>query len=193
MRMVNFSHDSVTSLMTLIYLQSISHTKVVIFQNPLHIVFLFHSWYVLLGFVRNMKIFCLEDLFKVIEAGILFTETSDYFLEILWSPNIPCSQIWHLCVTYVEWFTVTFDWFPVIWCKSWRVPHVGQERLTLSGTHAFTLFGEFMISPIHYIYTLHITEFVSFRTMFTDYGLFAWISQTALSRTYFILCNHMNN
>ena len=34
----------------------------------------------------------------------------------------------------------------------------------------FTPFGEFMIIPINYIctYALYITEFVSFRTMFTD-------------------------
>ena len=44
-------------------------------------------------------------------------------------------------------------------------PHMGQEMLTLSGTHDFTPLGEFMISPIHYIY---ITEFVSLMTMFTD-------------------------
>ena len=42
---------------------------------------------------------------------------------------------------------------------------VGQEILTLSGAPDFTPFGEFMISPIHYIY---ITEFVSFRTILTD-------------------------
>ena len=42
--------------------------------------------------------------FKVIEAGIFFTETSDYFSEILWSSFNPCLQICHLCVTYVEWF-----------------------------------------------------------------------------------------
>ena len=33
------------------------------FQKPLHMVFLFNSWYVMFGFVRNMKIFCSEDLF----------------------------------------------------------------------------------------------------------------------------------
>ena len=31
--------------------------------ESLHMVFLFHSWYVMLGFVRNMKIFCSEGLF----------------------------------------------------------------------------------------------------------------------------------
>ena len=58
---------------------------------------------------------------------------------------------------------VTYDWFPVncesrIYvkcesriCESWQVPHVGQETLTLSRTPDFTHFGEFMISPIHYI------------------------------------------
>ena len=40
-----------------------------------------------------------------------------------------------------------------------------QEILTLFGTPDFTPFGEFMISPIHYI---HINEFVSLMTMYTD-------------------------
>ena len=67
-------------------------------------------------------------------------------------------------------------WFPVILGKSWWVPHVGPEMLTLSGTSDFTPFVEFMISPIHYIYTIYywggggglITECVSIRTIFTD-------------------------
>ena len=60
------------------------------------------------------------------------------------------------------------------------LPYVGQEMLTLPGTPDFTPFGEFMISLIHYIYTLYINELVSF------VGLFAWISLTAWSLTYFI-------
>ena len=32
-------------------------------QKPLHMVFLFYSRYVMLRFVRNMKIFCSEGLF----------------------------------------------------------------------------------------------------------------------------------
>ena len=51
--------------------------------------------------------------------------------------------------------------------------------LTISGTPDFTPFGEFMISPIHYTYTLYITEFVSLRTV---YGL-----MTALSWTFFLM------
>ena len=61
--------------------------------------------------------------------------------------------------------------------------------LTLSGTPDFAPFGEFMISLTHYMY---ISGFVSFRTMFTDYGLFAWISPTALSQTYFIIWAHID-
>ena len=49
------------------------------------------------------------------------------------------------------------------------VPHVGQE---VWGVHNFT-------------HSLYITEFVSLRI--NDSGLFAWISLTALSRTYFIV------
>ena len=67
---------------------------------------------------------------------------------------------WRVCSP-----TVTYDWFPVIWGKSWRVPHMGQKVLTLFGTPDFTPFGEFIIAPIHYICT---TEFVCLRTMFMD-------------------------
>ena len=67
------------------------------------------------------------------------------------------------------------------------MPHVGQEMLTLSGTPDFTPFGEFMISPIHYI---NITEFVNLRTIrlrINDSGMFAWINLTALYWTYCII------
>ena len=88
--------------------------------------------------------------FKVIESGIFFTETSDYFSDILWSSYRPCSQIWHLCVTNVEWFVSSYLWV------TWRVPHVGQEMLTLSGTPDwFHSLWEFMISRIHYIYIIY--------------------------------------
>ena len=60
--------------------------------------------------------------------------------------------------------------------------------LTLSGTHDFTPFGEFMISPIHYLYIIYY-----WICQFYDYvyglmtGLFAWISLTALPRGSFCL------
>ena len=72
----------------------------------------------------------------------------------------PC-YVLHGMVLCIVWY-----WFSVILCKSLRVPHVGQEMLNISGMpDSLLLTGEFIISPFHYIY---ITEFVSFRTMFTD-------------------------
>ena len=127
------------------------------------VTFLQYHWYVMLGFVQNMKIFCWGDLFLlVIEAGIFFTETSDYSYEILWSSNIPCSQIWHFCVTYVEgvvhqlWHMTVF--FLFFLSESWWVPHVGQEMITLFRTPDFTAFGEFISSPIHCIYITYICQ-----------------------------------
>ena len=53
-----------------------------------------------------------------------------------------------------------------------------------SDTPDFTRFGEFMILPIHYnIYTLQNWSVLCI----IDSGLFAWISVTIFSRTYFIL------
>ena len=119
--------------------------------------------------------------FKVIEAGIFFTETSDYFLEILWSSYRPCSQIWHFCVTYVEGFVHKL-WhmtgFPVNLSYTWRVPHVGQTMLTLSGTPDSLTLGSSLY--IHY-----------WKCQSKDYGyglmtvFFAWISITVLSWAYF--------
>ena len=74
------------------------------------------------------------------------------------------SHLW-MCAFYRIIVAPQQIWFPVVLCESWRVPHVGQEMLTLSRTPDFTPFGQFRLSPIHYIY---ITEFVSFRTMFMD-------------------------
>ena len=42
-------------------------------------------------------------------------------------------------------------------CKSWWLPHVGHEMLTLSWTHDFTRFGE---STIHYIYIYIIYNWI---------------------------------
>ena len=64
----------------------------------------------------------------------------------------------------------------IYWCAA--ILHVGQEMLTLSGTPDFNPFGEFMISPIHYIYMyyqIHLSVSVLYLRI-NDYGLFAWIS-----------------
>ena len=49
-----------------------------------------------------------------------------------------------------------------------QLPHLGKEMLTLSRTHDFTPFREFMISPIHYIYALHNLPVSGLYCMFTD-------------------------
>ena len=100
-----------------------------------------------------MKIFCSEDLFwfqQVIEAGIFFTETSDYFSEILWSPYKPCSQIWHFCVTFAEgfvhqlWHLTGFQLF----CVNRHGCHMWGSKLVLTrGVHDFThsLYAHYII------------------------------------------------
>ena len=68
---------------------------------------------------------------------------------------------------------------------------MGQEMVTLSGTPNFTPFGEFMISShslyIHYI--LLNLSVLGLCLWINDFGLFAWINLTALSRTYFLCYN----
>ena len=55
------------------------------------------------------------------------------------------------------------------------------------GTPDFTPFGEFMISPIRYfsLYILLNLSVLGLCLQIKDSGLFAWISLTALSQTYF--------
>ena len=103
---------------------------------------------------------------NVIGAGIFLMETS----EILWSSYRPCSQSWHLCVTYVEWF-VHYLWlmtgFPLLvvnrdGCYMWG------RKCSLFPEHLISLpLGSSWLHPF-IIYTWYITEFVSFRTMFMD-------------------------
>ena len=144
-------------------------------------LFLFHNWYVMLVFFfRNMKnsVQRIYSGFKVIEAGIFFTETSlkqghssrklQTTFRKLYGRHTYLVHQFDTSVSHMlkGLFTNCDTWSCfVILCKSWRVSHVGQDMLTLSWTPDFTSFGEFMISPIHYIY---IAEFVSSWTMFTD-------------------------
>ena len=68
-----------------------------------------------------MKMFCLEDLFllllKVIEAGIFFTETSDYFfgndMVVIQTLLTHLTIMYNICVRICS-PTVTYDWFSFI-------------------------------------------------------------------------------
>ena len=62
---------------------------------------------VLPGFVRNMKIFCSEDLFRFKSYWIRDIFHGNFkllFSEIIWSSHRPCWHIWHFYITYVEGF-----------------------------------------------------------------------------------------
>ena len=179
MRIVNFSHDSVTSVMTLISVQSKFHIYVVLLQNPLHMVFLFHSWYIMLGFIRNM-IFCSEDLFwfqSYWSRAILhenFRLLFGNYMVVIHTLFTNLTPLCHICQMVCS-LTVTCDWFPVMWNKSCRVPHVGLETPTLSGTPHFThsLYIHFILLNLSVLgLCLHIKK---------NSGWFAWIRLPALS------------
>ena len=101
--------------------------------------------------VRQNVLECLKPLDKCRQTSVEFFPRH-YQTDVIMMTS-RC-YAWHL--SHICWI-VTYE--------SWRLPHVGQEMLTVSGTPEFTSFGEFMISPIHYTY---IREFVSLRTMSTD-------------------------
>ena len=128
--------------------------------------------------------------FKVIEAEIFFMENSDYFSEILYGRH---TDLVHKFDTYVShsWSvcspTVTYNWFPVILCKSWRVPHVcgagNAHSFRNTWFHYFWGVHDFTNSYIH-LYVLLNLSVLGLCLRIDDSGLFAWISLTALSRTY---------
>ena len=110
----------------------------------------------------------------------------------------PCSQIWHLCFTYNYMLNGLFTncdiWLVSSYnfCKSWRVPHVGQEMLTLSGTPDFTTFGEFMILlHLLYMHCVLLNFVLGLCLQINDSGLFpglVWL----LSRRLILLQDFHN-
>ena len=81
-----------------------------IFQNPLHLwCFCFTVDTIFSGSLEIWQLSVQRILsgFKCIETGIFFTRTSDWLQEIILSSYRPCTQIWHLRVTYV-WYVELF-------------------------------------------------------------------------------------
>ena len=172
MRIVNFSHDSMTRVMTDFPVVNFAYSSSNIPESPAYGVFV--SQFICYArvcskcdFLFWFQSYWSRDILhgnfslllgnSVVVIQTLFTNLTHQIKSNL------CNICW-----MVGSVTVTYDWCPFIWGKSWRVLHVRQEMFTLSGTPDFTPFGEFMISPIHCIHiTPYITEFVSFRTMFT--------------------------
>ena len=103
--------------------------------------------------------------------------------KLNWSRDILHGNVRHFCVTHVEgfvhqlWHMTCF----IILGKSWRVPHVGQDMLTLSWTHVFPHLGSSWFHPF-IIYTLLTLSVL---------GLCLWINLHGLVRLFcFWLISH---
>ena len=102
-----------------IWLWSRMIRKIYIFCFVISLVFLFYSWYVILGCVRNMMIFCSEDLFwfqiywsrDILHRNFrLLFGNSMVVIQTLFTNSTPlCNICWRVCS-----LTVTYDWFAVI-------------------------------------------------------------------------------
>ena len=108
--------------------------------------------------------------FKVIEAW-----SSDDIQTLI--TNLTLLSVSHVCwkglfTNCDTWLGMTHDCFPVILCKSWRVPHVGQYSFWK------TLFHSFIIYTLLNLSVLLINDWLMT-------GLFAWISPTILSQNLF--------
>ena len=135
---------------------------------------------------RNIKIFCSEDLFwfqSYWNRDILHRN-----FRLLFGNSMVVIQTLFTNLTLLSHIrspTVAHDWFAVVLCKSWRVPCVGQEMFTLSGNLISLPLGSSWLHPF-IIYTLLDVSVLGLCLRIGDSGLSAWISLTALSRTYFI-------
>ena len=119
MRVVNFSHEAWWLWFPY---SPCSILIVVIFQNPC-------IWI----FSEDLVWFQSMD---ILHGNRLLFGNSMVVMHTLFIHLTPLC--WRVCSP-----TVTYDWFLVIVRNSWRVPHVGQELLTLPETPDFTPFGEF--------------------------------------------------
>ena len=137
MRMVNFSHDFDFLIVNFPYLSSN------ISESPAYGVFFCLTVnYVTLGLVQNMKMFGSEDLFwfqsdwnKDIPHGLHFG-SSMVAIQTLFTNLTP---LCHICLMICS-LTMTYDWFPVVLCKSWRVLCSFRNTWfhSLWGVHDFT-------------------------------------------------------
>ena len=97
-------------------------------------------------------------------------------LTLLWHIHV----CWRVCSP-----TVIFDWFPVILRISWRVPHVGQEMLTPSGTPHFTPLGVHDFTHSLYIHYILLNLSVL--------GLWLWVHNSGfcLLELVWLLCHEL--
>ena len=142
-RMVNFSNDSITSVMTLISLVNFAYLSSNI---PEYLPMVL--WFKWIRYVRVCSKY--EDFLfrgyilfsKLLKQGYLFlTETSTYFSEILWSSYRPCSHIGHLCVTYVDW-SVHWLWHMTVFqlfCVNRDGCHMWGRKCSLFSEHLISL------------------------------------------------------
>ena len=129
--------------------------------------------------------------FKVIEAGIFFMETSDYFSECIWSSCRSCSHIWHFGVTYVDGFVHQL-WYMTGFQLFW----VNRDGCHMWGRKC-SLFSEYLISlPLgtswfhpFIIYTLHNLSVAGLCLCINDSGLFAFVLDLFyITQTCHLLC-----
>ena len=128
---------------------------------------------------------CSCDIFSTIHVGRRHVHLYIKMLPILifiWSASLYSTNVSDTVHRYYYYNIIICA--SSVYIVSWRVPHVGQEMLfrntrlrSLWGVHDFThsLYIHYCIcQSLDYVYGLMT-------------GLFAWISQTALSVTYLII------
>ena len=147
----------------------------------------FHTWYVMLRFVRNMNIFCSEDLFwfqsyrgKDIIHGncrLLLGNSMVVIKTLLTNLTLLCHMCWRVCSTTVTWLVLGMDRDGYrMWGRKCSLfpEHMISLPLGSSYFHPFT------------IYAMQKCSVYGLCLQINDSSLFVWISLIVLSRTYFI-------
>ena len=182
-------------------MQNLTLWCTVYYMHPLVVhVSPFHSRYVMLGFVRNMKIFCSVDLFwfksywsrDILHGNFrLLFGNSMVVIQTLFTNLTPlCHICWMVCLLTMTYSMTSFQlfgvnrarWIVAVATRGARNAHSFRKTWfhSLRGVHDFT-----HSLYIHYVWLNLSVLWLCLRI--NDSDLFAWISLTDLSRTYFII------
>ena len=157
-------------------------------------VFLFHSWYIILGFIRNMKICFFRGAIlvsKILRQGYsspkLQTTSGKYMavIQTLFTKlTLLCHICWRVCSPTVDIWMVSYSFEWIVTGTTCGAGNAPSFRNTW-----FHFFWEVHDLPIH---NVCITECVSLGLlglwlMTNDSGLFACNSLTVLSQRLILL------
>ena len=148
-------------------------------------VFLFHSWYFMLryddflfkGSILVSRLLRRDILHGNFRLHVRFMKLYGRHTDLVHTFDTSVSHMLKGLFTKCRWHMTGFQL--LFRCIATGATCGEGKMLTYSGTHDFTLFGEFMISPIHYIHNIICQS--------TNY-VYGWMVLVCLAGLVWLLC-----